>query len=336
MKIAYFWTGDFSANILESLLTDFKDDIDVELVVSQPDKRVGRKKILQKTKVKVLAEKYDIEVLQPERLIIRKDSETYPRAHSLEQVQFTLSSEWQKIDKLKKLNLDFIVVVAYGKIIPEDILSIPKHWCINIHWSILPAYRWASPIQEAIKNWDKQTWLTIMYMDKKMDEGDILKIEKIDIDKEDKTSDIFKKFEKIWPKLLVETLKKVITWIIKWQKQDNKKASYCSKINKQDWEVLVQKETINQIYNKFRAYYPWPWIFTYYNWKKLNIEDCYLSNIENNNIWSVIKIDKKTIWIVCSDKKILILKQVKLEWKKSMDITSFINWNKEFLNYKFN
>ncbi len=327
MKIAYFWTWDFSASILKSLINDFKQEIEVSLIISQPDKRIWRKRILQKTAVKVLAEKYNIKVLQPESLILKKG--------------FKTSLKWEIIEVLEKLNLDFIVVVAYGKIIPENILNIPKYWCINIHWSILPTYRWASPIQEAIKNWDKQTGLTIMYMNKKMDEWDILKIAKINIDKEDKAIDVFNKFEKIWSKLLVNTLIKIIKSEIKWQKQDSSKITYCSKITKQDWKIYFSKETWEEIYNKFRAYNTWPWIYTYYKWKKLNIEDCEILEISISEEWiltlgKIIKLDKKTVWIICKNKKILILKEVKLEWKKTMDILSFINGNKDFLNYKFN
>ncbi len=314
MKIAFFWTWDFSANILKTLVENFEKQISIKLVVSQADKPVWRKKLLEKTPVKKLAQEKQLEILQPEKI----------------------KNNWEFFEKLKNLNLDFIVVVAYWKIIPCEILKIPKSWCINIHGSILPKYRWASPIQQSIKTWDKQTWITIMYMSKWMDEWDILKIKKIEIWEKEKTRDIFKKFEKIWPKLLVETLNWVIKWELKWIKQDETKASYCSKISKKDWEIFFSKQTWKEIYDKFRAYYDWPGIYSFFNWKKINFE-----KIEKTNKkaiwfkqWEVIK-DEKQIWVVCFDKQIIIIKKVKLEWKKSMDILCFINWNKEFLNYKF-
>jgi methionyl-tRNA formyltransferase len=239
-------------------------------------------------------------------------------------------------EKLNSLDLDFIIVVAYWKIVPKEVLEAPKYWCINIHGSILPKYRWASPIQEAIKNWDKETWVTIMYMSEGMDEGDILAIEKVEIWENEKTPDIFKKFEKVSPKILVKILEKIFSGEKMWEKQDNSKATYCSKIKKEDWEIKFSKQTAEEIYNKFRAYYPWPGIYSFFKWKKFNIEDCELIDyFWDKNIWEVEKIDKKTIWIITKDKKILKLKQVKLEWKKSMDILSFVNWNKEFLDYKF-
>jgi len=338
IKIAFFGTWEFSANILKSLIKDFKDDIDVKLVVSQPDKPVGRKKILEKTPVKIVAEENNIECLQPNKLkISNKSGQTHRSAPTEKNVGVNLCVHPEEFfEKLNSLNLDFIVVVAYGKIVPKEVLDAPKYGCINIHWSILPKYRWASPIQESLKNWDTKTGLTIMYMSEWMDEGDILQIKEIEIWEDDKTPDLFKKFEEIWPKLLVDTLKWVLSWEIKAQKQEDLKASYCSKIKKEDWEISFENETWEQIYNKFRAYYTWPWIYTYFKWKKLNLEEVELINYNwEKNIWEVDKLSKKEIWIVCKDNKILLLKQLKLEWKKSIDILSFVNWNKDFLNYKF-
>jgi len=337
MKIAFFGTWEFSKNILKSLIDDFSKDISIKLVISQPDKIIWRKKILTKTQTKILAEKYNIEVLQPEDLKYNKITE-----------------------KLKNLDLDFIVVVAYGKMIPKEILEIPKYWCINIHWSILPKYRWASPIQESIKSGDIKTGITIMYMSEKMDEWDILSTKQVEIQKNDKTEDIFKKFEQIWSELLVNTLKKVIKNEIIPKKQNEKYVTYCHKIKKTDWEINFTKLEAEEIYNKFRAYSIWPWIYTYYKWKKFIIENCcleyhlnkglqplvhkksnelqFLAHKENKGLQSlvhigkVVKIDKK-VWIFCKS-WILILKKIKLEWKKSMNILDFVNWKKEFLNSK--
>ena len=258
-------------------------------------------------------------------------------------------------DYLKSLNLDFIVVVAYGKIIPNEILDIPKYGCINVHGSILPAYRGASPIQESIKNGDTQTGVTIMYMSEWMDGGDILAIKKIDIDILDTTPDIFKKFESVSPELLYNTLMWAMAEKIVGQKQDENEVSYCSKIEKSDGAILFQKQTAAEIYNTYRAYITWPGVYGYYGEKKIGFEICelplplaeertpremssaspLLEGDWEGGIWSVVQIDKKTVGIICADQNILILRQVKLEWKKSMDILSFINGNKEFLDYRF-
>ncbi len=314
MKIAFFGTWNFSKNILQGIL-DSKE-IEVSLIVSQPDKPIGRKREVFPTPVKTLAIEKNIPVLQPEKLKNNTDF----------------------FNALRNENLDFIIVVAYGKIVPSEVLSAARYGCINIHGSILPAYRGASPIQESIKNWDTKTWLTIMYMSEGMDEGDILKIEKVNINKIDKCEDIFKKFENIGPNLLINTLKEILDWNIAGEKQDESQATYCSKITKQDGEINFKSEQWINIYNKYRAYTSWPWVYTYFEWKKLNIEDCEF--IKNNNSWSdiqigtVLFIDEKQVWILCKD-GFLKINKIKLEWKKTMDINSFINGNKNFINYTF-
>lgn len=317
MKIAFFWTWEFSKNTLSGILKH--RDIEVSLVVSQPDKPIGRKKTITPTAVKILAEENSIPVLQPEKL--RNNIEFF--------------------NALKKEKLDFIVVVAYGKIVPNEVLDTPTHGCINIHGSMLPLYRWASPIQEAVKNWDKKTGLTIMYMSEWMDEWDILKIEKIEIARDDTTQDIFNKFEKIWPNLLINTLKNILLWEIIGQKQIESQAKYCSKIEKQDGKIDFN-HSAEIIYNQYKAYKTWPWVFTYYNGKKFSIEECNYENIDllhddEFQIWDIVEYshkEKDSIWILCNP-WILFLHQIKLEWKKTMDINSFINGNKNFLDYNF-
>ena len=319
MKIAFFWTWEFSKNILKNIL-ESKNSLEVKLIVSQADKPIWRKKEIIPTPVKILALEKNIEILQPEKL---KNNEDF-------------------FEKLKSLDLDFIVVVAYGKIIPKDILDIPKFSCINIHGSLLPLYRWASPIQESIKNWDKKTWLTIMYMSEWMDEWDMLAKKEVNIDILDKTPDIFKKFEEFWAELLTKTLEKIISGELKWEKQDDSKATYCWKIDKKDGELDFKNQTAKEIYDRFRAYYPWPWIYSFYNWKKILIEDCFFEeNIaENISLWKVFELKDEQnpknlkICIKCNSWA-LILKKVKLEWKKSLDIKDFFNWNKDFLEYNF-
>lgn len=328
MRIWFFWTGEFSKNIFKNIIEN--TDIEVVLWVSQQDKPVWRKQELIPTEVKQLSIEKNIPLLQPEKLKNNVDF----------------------FNHLKSLNLDFIVVVAYWKIIPKEILGIPKYWCINIHGSILPKYRWASPIQESIKMWDTKTWLTIMYMSEWMDEWDILAIKEVDIDILDNTLDIFKKFENIWVPLLTQTLNKIVSWDIKPIKQIEENATYCSKIDKKDGQIVWKEETAKQIYNKFKAYTPWPWIYSYYNNKKISFEDCFyyeidLSDDEELSPGDVIEIENehydeknpasknKEIWVICK-KWIFIIKQVKLEWKKTMDINTFMNWYKEFINYTFN
>lgn len=319
MKIAFFWTGNFSKNILENIYNNYKD-VEVVSVVSQIDKPIWRKQELVQTPIKEFALSKWLVVIQPEKLKNNTDF-------------FASLESWE---------LDFIVVVAYGKIIPTEILKIPKYACINIHGSILPAYRWASPIQESLKFWDKKTGLTIMYMSAWMDEWDILKVEEIPIDILDKTSDIFQKFEWIWPKLLMETLYEIISWNIEGAPQDSSDATYCKKIEKEDGKIDFENESVTQIYNKYRAYTPWPWIYTYYKEKKFDITDCFfeenqLEFDQDFKLGDIVEFEdhgKNQIGILCKE-WILILNKIKLEWKKEMSIKDFINGNKDFLDYNF-
>lgn len=330
MKIAFFWTGEFSKNILSQLYIDKR--FEILLAVSQADKPVWRKKEVLPTPVKAFALEKNIPVSQPDKL----------------------SKDLDFLEKLKSLDLDFIVVVAYGKIMPEIVLNIPKFWSINLHGSILPKYRWASPIQESLKNWDTETGLTVMYMSKWMDEWDIIKIEKVEIEIKDNTNSIFGKFQSIWGKLLWDSLENIYLWKAERISQDSNNATYCSKIEKEEWEINFKDFTAKQIYDKFRAYSPWPWIFTYYKEKKLIIEDCFFEETDleyddDFGAWDVIELEshshdcedehchhneKSQIWILCKN-WILTLKRVKLEWKKSISIYDFLNWNKDFLDYSF-
>ncbi len=312
MKIAFFGTPEFSWEILSGILE--YSELEIVLVVSQPDKQVWRKKELKNTPVKNVAIHFNIEVLQPEK--IKKNTEF--------------------IEKLKSLELDFIVVVAYGKIIPQDILDIPKYGCINIHGSLLPKYRGASPVQAAIKSGERETWLTTMYMSKGMDEGDMLLKAKVDIDIMDTSEDIFKKFIQIGPELLLRTLREIFLWDLTWTPQNKMEATYCWKMSKEDGEVFFQKQISKEIYDSYRAYIPWPGIFSFYEGKRCLFEEIKLCN--EVVLWvypgEVVSTGKK-IWVVCHDWKMLEIKRVKFEGGKSMDIVSFVNGNKSFLKYVF-
>lgn len=313
MNIAFFWTWNFSKNILNGLLE--YEDIKVKFVVSQPDKRVGRKNELQITPLKELAIRHNITVLQP---------------NTLKNDISIADLSWE---------IDFFIVVAYGKIIPIDILNIPKHWSINLHGSLLPKYRWASPVQESLKSGDNRTGLTTMYMSAWMDEWDILIQQEIPIDWDDTQLEIFQKFEWIWAELLYKTLLSITKNTVEPLQQDETQVTYCKKIEKHDGKIDFKNMSAEQIYNLYRAYTPWPWIYSEYHWKKMNIEESSFKKIDieiwEKKVWQVLKIDKKTIGIVCMDNTFLELKKVKLEWKKTMNILDFINGNKEFLDYSF-
>ena len=359
MRIAFFGTPEFAWDILRWLLQrsipnpslQFEGKgLEIVLVVSQPDKAVWRKKELIATPVKQIALDAGINVMQPEKLKIRTQSQ--PSLNSLSFQGKEATRDFQ--DTLKKLDLDFLVVVAYGKIIPTEILDIPKYGCINLHGSILPRYRWASPVQAAVKSGQTETGLTTMYMSEWMDEWDILQIQKVTIESDDTSEDIFEKFSEIWAKLLVETLEWVISGEISAVPQDASEATYCGKICREDGEVIFQKQSAEEIYNTYRAYTLWPGIYTWYEGRRLVLEEVTLSQPfskrgeqesvpplswkETEGEWVsgfFIKISKNRYGIVCSDWEILEILRVKLEGKKSMDAMSFVNGNREVLGYCF-
>jgi len=311
MKIVFFGTWDFSRNILASLFE--RGNIHILATVSQPDKPIGRKKEYIPTPVHQFSKEYTIPIFQPEKL--RENTDFF--------------------QVLEDFQADFFVVVAYGKIIPPEILNIPKYGCINVHGSILPAYRGASPIQEAIKNGDTQTGVTIMYMSQGMDEGDMLSTEKIDIEKNDTTPDIFSKFEKITPKLLENTLQDIFDKKIISCPQSHENATYCSKIEKEDGHIFFQSQSGQQIYNLYRAYISWPGIYTKLDEKTLKILSCQFQKTSEK--WYHIGqffLQNGQFFIQCSD-GILEIFEVQLEWKKKMNIVDFVNGQKNIIGFIF-
>lgn len=313
MKIAFFWTPQFAADILAGLLK--YQEIEIKLVVSQPDMPVWRKQLLQSTPVKQKALDAGISVLQPETL---KGNDTF-------------------FSFLESLSLDFFVVVAYGKIIPGRFLKLPEKGAINLHGSILPKYRGASPIQTALLHGESETGLTTMYMSEKMDEGDILKVQKINIDIVDTSEDIFAKCVDVGPVLLYETLQDILLWRQSPSVQNHSEATYCHKIEKQDGHISFQSMTSKTIYNKYRAFTPWPWIFGFVDGKRIMFESLSLSEIpwDEYSLGECVKLWKNRYGIVCADSNILELAFIQMEGKKVMDIQSFINGNPKILWARF-
>lgn len=181
---------------------------------------------------------------------------------------------------------DFLVVIAYGKIIPQHILDIPTFWPINVHGSILPKYRGASPIQSVFLDNEKETGITIMKMDAGLDTGDMIDIAKFPIAFDWTAKDIIGKMQDIWPQFLVDTLRKYGKWLLGEVKQDDAQATHCGKIEKEEWLIDPYKDTIQSIYQKYRAYILWPKIYFIHGDKRVIVEQLVLDETlfaENNN-----------------------------------------------------
>jgi len=285
MKIVFMGTPDYAEIILELLIKKYE----IVGVYTQPDKPVGRKKILTPPPVKVLAEEYNIKIFQPNNLK-------------------------QEAEKIKNLKPDFIVVAAFGMILPKEILDIAP--CINLHASLLPKYRGASPIQSAILNNDKFTGITAMKMNIGLDTGDILGYDYCAVG--NKTApELFDELAKIAANLttyVIDNYSKINPL-----KQNDTLTSYSPKIIKNDG--LINFNDANEIYRKYLAFYYWPNIWTKkFKLKKINLIDTY----SINNPSQILEIKKESIIVGCKRGKIEIF-EIQPTSKKSMNILAYLN-----------
>lgn len=222
-KIVFMGTPNFSVPVLDALIKNYN----VIAVVTQPDKEVGRKKVLTKSPVKLLAEENNIKVFEPKRL----------------------RDEYQDIIDL---NPDMIVTCAYGQILPKELLEFPKYKTINVHASLLPKYRGGAPIHHAIINGEKTTGITIMRTDVGMDDGDIISKEEIDILDTDDYNSLSNKLSILGKDLLIKTLPDIFNEKVEYIKQNEEEVTYAYTIKRED-EKLDFNKTTDEIYNKIRA-----------------------------------------------------------------------------------
>ena len=292
MNTIFMGTPDYATTILKALLRD--ESINIKAIFTQPDKPVGRKKILTPPHIKkfLLENGQKIPIYQPNSL---KDEKV--------------------VKTIKNFNPDFIVVAAYGKILPKDILDIAP--CINLHASILPKYRGASPIQQALLNGDEISGVSAMLMDEGLDTGDILGFSIVKIEKKDVAPTLFEKLSILAGDLTLDVLKNFNK--IKPIKQLNVDATYCKKIKKSDGEIefLDAKE----IFNRYRAFYFWPGIYLKSGLKLKEID--LVDEDSQNEAGKIIEFKKSGIVVGCKKGKIEI-KKVQPPSKKEMDIFSYL------------
>ncbi len=293
MKVLFMGTPDFAVACLEGLL---KSDFDVCAVFTQPDKPRGRKMIMTPPDVKVFASEHNLPVYQPNTL-----------------------RDGKALEIIKSYSPDVIVVAAYGKILPKEIIDYPKYGCINVHGSILPKYRGAAPIQWSVINGDKETGVTTMLMNEGLDTGDILLIERTPIDIGDSSNSVFDRLSKIGGELIVKTLNKVVNGEITPIKQDESLATYAPMLDKTISEIDWTKDAV-RVHNLIRGLYSWPIAHTFYKGKKLKI---YKSSVSElcGEVGEVVSLSPLTI--ACGDKSVEIL-ELQLEGKKRMDYKSFL------------
>ncbi len=291
MKLVFMGTPDYAVNTLEALISAGHN---VAAVFAQPDKPVGRKHIITPPPVKVCAENHGIAVYQPNTLRDGKAEEI-----------------------LKEIAPDAIVVVAYGKILPKEILNIPKYGCVNGHASLLPKYRGASPIQWCIVCGETETGVTAMKMDEGMDTGDILKTAKTEIGDEETAEELFDRLSGLTAELLVNTLSDLEKGNITPKKQDEEKASYAPIIKKEMAFLDFKNMTATEIHNAVRGYYSWPCAYFFLENKRIKVIKAAVADNTNAKAGTVIK-STDSLVIACKDGTAIELVTVQPEGSKPM------------------
>lgn len=298
LRIIFAGTPDFAASALLALI---KSEHELVAVYTQPDRPAGRGRKLRASPVKELALEHSIPVLQPEHL---KEAEAQ--------------------DKLRSFNADVMVVAAYGLILPQIVLDIPRLGCLNIHASLLPRWRGAAPIQRAIAAGDKESGITIMQMNAGLDTGDILQLSACPINKKDTGGDLHDRLADIGADAILETLKNLSSNKLTPVVQDDSLATYAHKLDKKEALINWQHSASN-IERLIRAFNPWPVAFTYLNDKPLRIWQAQaLPEQSKLAAGTVISCDKKGIDISCGDGTLRILK-LQPSGSKAMDVASFMN-----------
>lgn len=299
IKTIFFGTHEFAVTILEGLVNS--PFISIELVITQPDRPVGRKQELQKSPVKLLAEKYGITVQQPEKL-----------------------SNFEILNSKFEIG----VVAQYGLLIPKNIFNNPKYGTLNVHTSLLPKYRGASPIQSALMNGENETGITIMKMDEGLDSGPILAQKSLKIDLEDTYPTLDKKLAKIGSQALLEAIPDYVSGEITPKNQNEAKATFCKKLNKEDGMTDWNK-TAKEIYNLYRGLTPWPGIWTIWNNKRLKFLK--IKPVNTQLEAGKVSIKNGNIYIGCREDSIEV-EELQLEGKKAMTNQEFLNGYKNINN----
>ena len=295
LKVVFMGTPTFSVPVLEELIKK----TNVILVVSQPDREKDRKGNLLPTPTKKLALENNIEVYQPTKI-----KEDY--------------------NKIVSLNPDVIITCAYGQIIPEEILNFPKYGCINVHGSLLPKLRGGAPIHHAIINGDKKTGITIMYMDKLMDSGDIISQEELEIRENDILDIVYEKMSYLGASLLMKTLPDIIEGKNQRIKQNEKEVTFGYNITKEE-EKINFENNCTSIHNRIRGLSSIPGAYCYIDEKRLKVYGSEITNIKSKQEpGTITNIDKTGIYVSTND-FIIKLTDIKLEGKKRCSVIDFIN-----------
>ena len=294
IKTVFMGTPEFAVPILDTLIKN----TEVVLVVTQPDKYVGRKKVLTYSPIKNLALEHNIPVFQPVR--IKVDYET-----------------------IKEYHPDLIVTCAYGQIVLKEVLDPPRLGCINVHASLLPKYRGGAPIHHAIMDGETKSGITIMYMDVGMDTGDMIVKKEIPVEEHDTLGSLSDKLSKLGASLLEEVLPSIINGTNTRESQNNAEATYAHIIKRED-EHLDFHETALEVDRKVRALNPEPYANMLLNKEEVKVIEGYIGEDANTKAGTIANITKDAIGIACKD-KIYYITKLKPFGKKEMMTRDYLN-----------
>jgi len=301
MNIIFMGTPEFAVPTLEKLIEN--KNIDISLVITQPDRKSGRGRKTTKSPVKVLAEENKIDLFQPENI-----------------------NNLKSIDFIKNIEADYIIVVAYGQILHKEILKHPRKSCINLHASLLPKYRGAAPINWAIINGEKETGVTTMIMEEGLDTGDILKTKKVNINSNMNAGELHDILKDIGGKLLIETIEGIEAQKISPKKQNEAIASYAPMLNRKTG-LINWDNTAENIHNKIRGLYPWPGSYTYYEGCKFKItKSNYISKNKGGKIGEIVGISDSRIEVQTRN-GILLINELQIPGKRKMSVKDYLLGN---------
>lgn len=308
-SVVFMGTPDFAVPALQALVDS--DYYNVKLVVSQPDKPQGRKQILTPSPVKQLALQHGLDIYQPDSL---KGDEVF--------------------DRISSLSPDFIVVSAYGKILPRRILDIPVYGCVNLHGSLLPRYRGAAPIQWSVINGDKTTGVTTMLMDEGLDTGDILLTAEKTIGEDETAGEVFDSLAQLCPELLIKTLKALEDGSVTPVRQNEEEATYVSVLSK-DMAIINWNEDADTINNKIRGMNPWPVARSFINGKIFKIYKAAVVDKKSDAPAGSVNTSDGKIFVTCGNNTVLSLVEIQLEGSKRMNAEDFLRGRSFEKDFRF-
>ncbi|MGC9199691.1 MAG: methionyl-tRNA formyltransferase [Acidobacteriaceae bacterium] len=298
MKLVFCGTPEFAVPSLQALVEAMHE---VSLVLTQPDRPVGRKQELQIPPVKQLATRLGIPVLQPEKI----------------------KNNQELRSTLERIAPDAIVVVAYGRIIPQWMLDLPRYGNINVHGSLLPKYRGAAPIQWAVANGETETGITTMRLDTGLDSGDILLFHRVPIGPETTASELYNELSQHGANLLVQTLFGLSEGSICAQPQDHAAATLAPILTREDGRVDLLHRTAQETYNRWRAFIPWPGAHAVFRGKRFLIHRMHISSSTRDLLPNQLKILKEGLIAGAAKHTALVLDEVQMEGKSRLSGLQF-------------